>query len=179
MTTIDRVEDPGTLDEDDGVIAVERGGAIDSQLGHRWDKAALRRKRLPGIDGLEPDVDVMGADLLAELALEDGAAGAQEQDDGTRVALGIELLEKLFEFAVRRIDAGGGDFRFFRIKDDVVAFDVDEDGILPEKQRTCRTGQSGEEEQQPKDFIHAVHRHLWRRSSKMPRARGGGAAGRA
>ena len=28
MTTIDRVEDPGTLDEDDGVITVERDGAI-------------------------------------------------------------------------------------------------------------------------------------------------------
>lgn len=49
MTTIDRVEDPGTLDEDDGVIAVERDGAIDSQLGHRWDKAAKRPKRGPHI----------------------------------------------------------------------------------------------------------------------------------
>ena len=49
MTTIDRVEDPGTLDEDDGVIAVERGGAIDSQLGHRWDKAAKRPKCGPHI----------------------------------------------------------------------------------------------------------------------------------
>ena len=49
MTTIDRVEDPGTLDEDDGVIAVERDGAIDSQLGNRWDKAAKRPKRGPHI----------------------------------------------------------------------------------------------------------------------------------
>ena len=49
MTTIDRVEDPGTLDEDDGAISVESGGAIDSQLGHRWDKAARRRKRLPHV----------------------------------------------------------------------------------------------------------------------------------
>ena len=49
MTTIDRVEDPGTLDEDDGVITVERGCAIDSQMGHRWDKAAKRPSRGPHI----------------------------------------------------------------------------------------------------------------------------------
>ena len=49
MTATDRVEDPGSLDEDDGVIAVERDGAIDSQLGNRWDKAAKRPKRGPHI----------------------------------------------------------------------------------------------------------------------------------
>ena len=48
MATIDRIDDPGTLDEDDGAIAVE-SGSVDSQLGHRWDKAALRRKRLPHV----------------------------------------------------------------------------------------------------------------------------------
>ncbi|WP_395347744.1 hypothetical protein [Variovorax sp. UC122_21] len=43
-----RPVDPGTLDEDDTALDVAPGGAVDTQLGHRWDNRR-RPKRGPHI----------------------------------------------------------------------------------------------------------------------------------